>query len=332
MKQFIILVTFLFSWLYQGFSQTMFVKGRHLYSAANEKIILRGVNEMAIWSTDPTLKDVLPEMAKTGSNCARLVWLTTGSPATLDTLISNCLKSKMIPIVELHDATGDWSKLQSLLDYWKRPDVISVMEKYNKWALLNIGNEIGPKTSNADFLNYYLDAIKQLRGVGYKMPLIIDASDWGKDEENITSNWKQLVDSDPLKNTMFSVHLYWKENTTAELQKRLDNLLSKVVKENIPLFFGEGPQLKGGCDRIDWPYEYTLAQCQKYQIGWVTWSWGDVVNGDCRESGVYDITTDGKYGNWRTDFARKIMVDDKNSIQKTSVRPKSLTSLDGRYF
>ncbi|NJO70478.1 MAG: glycoside hydrolase family 5 protein [Bacteroidetes bacterium] len=190
--------------------------------------------------------------------------------------------------------------------------------------LLNIGNEIGQKTSNADFLNYYLDAIKQLRDVGYKMPLIIDAADWGKDEENITSNWKALLSSDPEKNLLFSVHLYWKENTTEELKQRLDNLLSRVVKEEIPLFFGEGPQLKGGCDRIDWPYEYTIAQCQKYEIGWVTWSWGAVVNGDCQEIGAYDLTTDGKFGNWRTDFARKMMVDDINSIQKTSVRPKSI--------
>lgn len=306
-------------------SQTIKTKGRHLYSSANEKIVLRGINEMAIWDkNDQTLASVLPEIAKTGANCARLSWLTTGSPATLDSLIENCLKAKMIPIVELHDATGDWSKLPLLIDYWKRPDVFQIMEKHKKWVLLNIGNEIGPKTSNADFLNYYLDAIKQLRNVGYKMPLIIDAADWGKDEENITSNWKALLSSDPEKNLLFSVHLYWKENTTEELKQRLDNLLSRVVKEEIPLFFGEGPQLKGGCDRIDWPYEYTIAQCQKYEIGWVTWSWGAVVNGDCRESGVYDLTTDGKFGNWRTDFARKMMVEDINSIQKTSVRPKSI--------
>jgi mannan endo-1,4-beta-mannosidase len=280
---------------------------------------------MAIWdNNDQTLTSILPEIAKTGANCARLVWLTTGSPATLDTLIGNCLKHTMIPMVELHDATGDWSKLQSLLDYWKRPDVIQVMEKYKKWVLLNIGNEVGPKTSNEDFFGYYQDAIAQLREAGYKMPLIIDAADWGKDEENITSNWQKLMNLDPQKNLMFSVHLYWKENIAEELKTRLDNLLNKVVNENIPLFFGEGPQLKGGCDRIDWPYEYTLAQCQKNEIGWVTWSWGAVVNGDCKESGVYDLTTDGKYGNWRTDFARKIMVEDKNSIQKTSVRPKSI--------
>ncbi len=163
-----------------------------------------------------------------------------------------------------------------------------------------------------------------MRQVGYEVPLMIDAADWGKDEDNIISNWKQLINCDPMKNLIFSVHLYWKENTENEIKDRLDKLISKVVSEQIPLIFGEGPQLKGGCDRIDWPYEYTLAQCQKYQIGWMTWSWGEVTNGDCSESGIYDLTTDGKYGNWRTDFARKLLIDDKNSIQKTSLRPKSI--------
>ncbi|NJK95188.1 MAG: hypothetical protein HC905_10000 [Bacteroidales bacterium] len=82
--------------------------------------------------------------------------------------------------------------------------------------------------------------------------------------------------------------------------------------------------MKGGCDRIDWPYEYTIEQCQKLKVGWVTWSWGAVVNGDCQEIGAYDLTKNGKFGDWKTEFARKIIMEDKNSIFKTSVRPASL--------
>ncbi|NJK95189.1 MAG: glycoside hydrolase family 5 protein [Bacteroidales bacterium] len=222
-----------------SFSQTLHVKGRYLYSSLNEEIVLRGINEMAIWyKNDPTLSSILPEIAKTGSNCARLCWLTSGSPALLDSLISNCLKSKMIPIVELHDATGDWSKLQSLLDYWKKPEVFKIMEKHKKWVLLNIGNEIGPKTSNEEFLRYYSDAVKQLREAGYKVPLIIDASDWGKDEGNITSNWDALMNSDPERNLLFSVHLYWKDDTAEELKNGLIIFLILWLKRTF-LYFSE---------------------------------------------------------------------------------------------
>jgi mannan endo-1,4-beta-mannosidase len=310
------------------FSQTMFVEGRYLYSAAREKVVLRGINEMAIWDkTDQTLKETLPEMAKTGSNSARLCWLTTGSPQNLDLLLTNCISNKMIPIIELHDATGDWSKFQLLLDYWKNPEVIKVMQKHKKWVLLNIGNEVGTETTNADFFARYKDAVLRLRKVGYEMPIIIDAANWGRDEQNLTENFHELINIDPKKNLIFSVHLYWKENTMKELTDRFDRLTEKVISGNIPLIIGEGPQLKGGCDLIDWPWEYTIAKCQQHEIGWLTWSWGKVVNGDCTATGVYDLTTDGKFGNWKTPFAKSIVLTDPNSIKNTSVKPKSLTKV-----
>ena len=98
-------------------AQTMTVKGRHLYTAAGEKVVLRGVNEMFIWSRDKTGETILPEIAKTGANSCRLAWNTTGAPAEMEKLISNCIKNQMIPIIELHDATGNWAKLQLCLDY-----------------------------------------------------------------------------------------------------------------------------------------------------------------------------------------------------------------------
>ena len=48
--------------------------GRHLFSAAGEKVILRGVNEMFVWSNDKSGIRLLPEIAQTGANCVRLVW------------------------------------------------------------------------------------------------------------------------------------------------------------------------------------------------------------------------------------------------------------------
>lgn len=310
------------TFLAYGQRTTMYVSGRHLYTAAGEKVILRGVNEMAIWHSDKTLAAVLPEIAKTGANCVRLAWLPSGSASDLDKLLDNCIKNKMIPIVEMHNATGDWSKLPDAINAWK--NLKSTMDKYQKWVILNIANECGGVTSNTDFLNYYKNAITELRNAGYKVPLCIDAATWGQDENNIIGTWQALVNHDPEKNLMFSVHLYWKENTESAIKTRLDNLINKVVADGIPLHFGEGPQLKGGCDRIDWPYSYTLSRCQDKAIGWLSWSWGAVRNGDCSSTRIYDITTDGKFGNWTYTFGKNICVDDPNSIQKTSVRPPSL--------
>jgi len=310
---------------------TMYVKGRFLYTVAGEKVIMRGVNEMMTWSNNLQGNIILPEIAKTGANTIRLVWTIDKNPADLDALITNSIKNAMIPMVELHDATGDWSKLSAVIDYWMRDDVKEVLDKHKKWMLLNIANEVGTsETTDAYFVSTYKNAITQLREKGYEVPLIIDSSDWGKDEGMIERNWEELFNHDPLKNVMFSVHTYWINNQ----QQRLDNFIESVVSEDIPFLFGEGPQPNGYDCTTAFPYVNAMAQCHKKEIGWLNWSWGAVNNGDCdQENGEssYNITTDGTYGNWNNDWGRLTMVDDENSIQNTSVRPQSLLDDAGNY-
>jgi mannan endo-1,4-beta-mannosidase len=89
------------------------VSGRYLYAPNGERVILRGINEMSV-VTDPTGEKTLPEIAKTGANVVRLMWMRWGGGgAKLDTLLKNCIASKMLPMLELHDATGKWEMLDS---------------------------------------------------------------------------------------------------------------------------------------------------------------------------------------------------------------------------
>jgi mannan endo-1,4-beta-mannosidase len=305
----------------------MYVQGRHLYTAEGEKVVLRGYNEMAVWYSDKTLKYILPEIAKTGANAVRLSWLPGNSAKLLDELIQNSLDNHLIPIIEMHNATGNWDNLQASINDWLRTDIMEVMEKHKKWVILNIANEVGGYTSNDVYFKKYENALKQLRLGGYKVPIMIDAANWGQDENNIFGTWNKLIEADELRNTLFSVHLYWKENTTAELIARLDNMFKHIVNDNIPLIIGEGPQKHGGCDRIEWPWQYTIEKCQEYEVGWLTWSWGAAKNFDCGTEAFLDITTNGEFGNWNTNFARQISIDDPYSIKNTSIRPVSLTGI-----
>ena len=303
---------------------TMYVNGRNLYSAVGEKVVLRGVNEMFIYSNDKQGATILPKIAQSGANAVRLVWLTSGSPTDLDLLINNCIKNKMIPLVDLHDATGNWGNLQTCINYWKRGDVVSVMNKYKKWVLLNIANEAGDASvSNDQFRAAYIDAVAQLRGVGYTMPLIIDASDWGKNENSITATWSAISQSDPQRNCIFSLHPYWVNDINTQ-QTRFTNFFNAVVANNIPVILGEGPEPYGWNCSSPIPYVWALQQLQNLQIGWLAWSWGYVQNGDCTNVHAYDITVGGNYGNWQNDWGRLIASDDPNSIKNTSVRPPSI--------
>lgn len=302
--------------------ETMFVNGRFLYTSANEKVVLRGVNEMFVWSGDKTGQQILPEIAKTGANTVRLVWTTEGSLEEYDALIQNCIKNNMIPMVEIHDATGDFSKFDIVLNYWLQPEVKEMINKHQKWVLLNIANEVGDgNVSDSVFIAKYSNAISKLREAGYKMPLIIDAPDWGKDEKMISRTWQRILAQDRLKNTMFSVHTYWVDKNA---EARLDNFIAEVVKQNIPFLFGEGPEPYGWDCSTSFPYLHCMKLAQVNEIGWLTWSWGAVKNGDCKNKGAFDMTSDGQFGSWNSDWGRLISVDDAHSIQKTSIRPKSI--------
>lgn len=303
-----------------GPAETFHIRGRDLHTAAGEKVVLRGVNEMFVWSDDPTGKFIYPEIAKSGANVVRIVWSMKGDPATLDASIANCLSNGMIPMAELHDATGDFDKLPAVIDHWLTPAMLAVVKKHERWLLLNIANEAGGgKLARERYVAVYADAIRRFREAGVSTTLIIDASGWGQDERMILDTWRDLLDADPIRNVMFSVHTYWVENQ----QARLDELVRRVVDDEIPFLFGEGPQQVGFDCKSEFPWQNLLAQCQANDIGWIAWSWGYKDNGDCHP-GRFDMTKDGAFGNWENDWGRGIVVDDPNSIANTSIRPPSL--------
>lgn len=304
---------------------TMYVKGRDLYSACGEKVVIRGLNEMFIWSGNRNGSVILPEIAKTGANGVRLVWTTQGSVDELDALIGNCLAQHMIPIPELHDATGDFSKLPACLAYWTKPEVLKIIQKYKKWIIVNIANEVGRGfESDQKYQEYYQDAITQLRTAGIDVPLMIDAGSWGNNERYVVNTSESLMAHDPLHNLIFSVHTYWGGTNQ---NARLDTLINTMKRKDMPLIFAEGPQkAKTPQDcTSEFPYLYMIDRCQEENIGWMSWSWGAANNGDCGSpNSVFDITTDGIYGHWAHAFGEDICVRANRSIQKTSVRPTSM--------
>ena len=122
---------------------------------------------------------------------------------------------------------------------------------------------------------------------------------------------------------MFSFHTYWVDSLA---ESRLDEIVSQVVRDTIPLMIGEGPQPNGWDCKTAFPYQYCMKLCQENEIGWLTWSWGAQPNGDCGDSerSNFDITPDGKYGSWNNEWGELVSVKDPNSIQNTSVKPASL--------
>ena len=303
--------------------ETMYVEGRHIYSAAGERVVLRGVNEMFVWSSDPTGEWVMEEIAKTGANSIRIVTTTDFEPDDLDVVINNSIQNGMVPMPECHSATGRWHDLQNCVDYWLRPDVVEVINRYEKWVLLNIANEAGDaNVTEEEFMAGYTSAIDQIRDAGIRVPLVIDGVDWGKEYKMLLDSWEALNDHDPENAIIVSAHTYW---VGSEKDRKDDYryIIDKVLKDEIPFIIGEGPT-PVGWDCTESPYEWAMEKLEEAEIGWLVWSWGLVRNGDCNDPVRFDMTEGGIFGEWKTEFGRLTAVDHPASIQNTSQRPCSI--------
>ncbi len=312
--------------------ETLYVDGRYLYTPCGEKVIVRGVNKMIIWTSDTTVRrESYSEIRKTGANCVRIVWLANPTPneedsgsGGLDRTIQYCINNHMIPMVELHDATGDWNGLQKEVDYWTSPEIAAVVKKHERYFLLNIANECGDETVTDDqFKTGYETAINKIRNAGIKCPLVIDASDWGKNLAQLRTTGSYIINADPEHNILFSVHLYWAISDGAD-EAYITTEFQQSVNIGLPFIVGEFTykfNREGGCD-YEADYKTIISLCSKYEIGWLAWEWGpgnDYVEPTCD---IMNMTTDSYYNTLKNTWAKEVVVTSPYSIDSTSVTPE----------
>ncbi|MFN8491758.1 MAG: cellulase family glycosylhydrolase [Caldilineaceae bacterium] len=321
---------------------TFYTEGRDLYDPLGNKVILRGVNKMAVWDhDDPQGAIYFPEIRQTGANSVRIVWLATldGAPTDatlLDALITNARQNHLIPMIELHDATGEWHRLQELVDYWVQPAIISLIQKHQAYLLVNIGNEVGGEAVTAEqFIDGYTAAIQALRTAGIHTPLVIDAADWGKNLDLLDESAAALLAADPDHNLLFSVHLYW-SIASGRAGDYIRNKLAHSVGLGYPLIVGEFSQygaypgdnhqsICGPNGEID--YRTILETCDQYDIGWYAWEWGpgnalgDPPDPLCV---VIDMTPDGLFANLKPGWAEEVAISSPYSIKNTAVTPPAM--------
>lgn len=245
-------------------------------------------------------------------------------------LIERCIEYKMIAMPECHSATGEWDKLDVCINFWNHPGLLEGIQRNKAWTLLNIGNEVGDHAvTDEQFRTEYMAAIDSLRGWGYTVPIVIDATTWGQNVDIVFRTWREIVEHDPLHNILFSVHSYWSDINN------YNRVAMEAINEGLPVIIGEGPSPTAypACSILD--YETGLEVTGRNDIGWLSWSWGGMPNGHCIPN--FDHTKDGEFGNWRTSYASIMMVDHEFSLMRTAERPASFFDNDkvlvgGIYF
>ena len=297
-----------------------------IHTAAGERLVMRGLNEMFVWSKDPLGTTLIPQIDQTGANSLRLVWAhDKGSKADLVKLIEATVAHKMVAIAECHNATGKWGEaLQGCVNFWNDPTLIEGIQAQRRWTILNIANEAGDhKVTDEDYLATYGQAIESLRRWGYTVPIMIDAASWGQNIDQLLRVAPALLKRDPLHRLIFSAHAYWPAD------KALDNYRKAAEAGRalgVAVVVGEGPSVTrmGQCaDPKPLPYLEGMQILQEYGVGWLNWSWGGMSNGDCSDFRYFDIADGGVFGKWLHEPGAQIVALSPHGLMQSSARPAS---------
>jgi mannan endo-1,4-beta-mannosidase len=304
---------------------TMYTSGRHLYDACGERVVLLGVNHPTLWVDRPG--EAMGEIARTGANAVRIFWgATRGVPiAEAESAVAEAVDNGMFPMLEMHDATGPgrWGNMNAIVDYWTSPEAVSFIAKHEQYLMVNIANEAGPASGQSydDFENVYRNAVTRIRDAGIRVPLVIDASGWGRDYQVLFDKGPALIEADPERNLVFSAHLY-----DPMSRSQIAEILQAAVDMDLPFIIGEfaNRSPNGSCGP-DIDYLGMIAEANARDIGWLAWSWGngdpDVWwNGDCWE---FDMTRTFSYDTLER-WGLEVAVSDPASIQNNAVRTQFL--------
>ena len=251
------------------------VSGTRVVEANGSAFVMRGVNHPHVWFPGQT--GSFADIKSFGANTVRVV-LGTGkrwgpsSAADVANVVSLCKKNRLICVLEAHDTTGYGDEggaatLDQAANYWV--SIANVLKGQENYVVINLGNEpFGTNLLVSPFWTISTkNAIKRLRAAGLQHQLMVDAPMWGQDWLNIMrDNASSVFNSDPQRNTVFSIHMYGVYNTAAKVNAYFDSFRTA----GLPLVVGEFGHNHSDGD----PDEDTImAQAQARGLGYLGWSW-----------------------------------------------------------
>lgn len=287
-----------------------YIDGTTLYDANGNPFVMRGINHAHTWYKDQ-LSVAIPAIAETGANTVRIVlsdgqqW-TKDSLSAIQSIITLCEQNKLIAVLEVHDGTGSDSQtvLDNIANYWI--EMKSALIGKENTVILNIANEWYGTWNGEDWAEGYTSVIPKLRNAGIKNTLMVDSAGWGQYPQSVFDYGVQVFNADPLKNTMFSIHMYeYAGGNASTVKSNIDNVLNK----NLALVIGEFG-LKHTNGDVD---EATImSYSEEKGVGYLAWSWKG--NG----SGLEYLDMSNDWAGTHYTEQGNIIINGPNGIKETS--------------
>lgn len=299
-------------------AQTFKTSLSKIYDPCRQPLLIRGVNAGIAFPEDPNAEK-LAEVGRTGANTVRLTfrWLINRSnPQVVEKAVRTAVENHMLAMPSIWDATGNLERLSFAVDFWTQPEMVAVLRQYEDMILLNIANEAGGGGVSVDwYQQQYLQAILKMRAAGLHMPLVIDAGNYGRDEESLFQSAWYLIAHDPDRRLIFSWHP-WQGGMSRDYYK---SVIDKAISKRIPFILGEFSSSDArGIEAVD--YQYLLQYAAEKNIGWLWWWWASGNTSD-----AHAMTSDGYYGHWMN-AGEEVVSGSPYGIEATSRRGEYLES------
>jgi mannan endo-1,4-beta-mannosidase len=298
---------------------TLTVSGGMLRDHCGGPLVLRGVNELMAWTLSTEALPWIPEIAQTGANAVRVLWLSTGWPKELDAILEAIASEGMVAVFEIHEyeeSVSEADALEQVVDLLTGQALLEVLIDHEKSLVIEVGTG---RTSAPpeEWQENHSRALNRLRDAGLRVPISVRAPSWREDLETTISVQQALSDSDPLKNNLVNF-THWRDH-----QEGTEEYVLALKGAEIPAYVSEF----SGYRSADCPAEATdldafLKLTELHQMGWFAWSWGGVKNGDCA-TGPLDMSLDGTLSGL-FGWGRGVALSHPQGISRTSVPIRTL--------
>jgi mannan endo-1,4-beta-mannosidase len=363
------------------------VSGRYLEDNKGNIVLIRGVNVPIYgsgYSNDITaVSNAIKNNTK--ANAVRMLWYSSavqndiGNPpyyaslTYLDNAITAYTSLGILPIIYLADLTAVYSNSISsfnsdVVPFWTSSAVISLIKKHQPYLIINLENEWGatwdptslgstPAAQDTNFVNTYINLVKQLRRAGVTVPIMIDAPDGGSNGKFLITNGASLEAKDSLHNILLSVHTYWtvENGIINTCPADYHTYLQDLQSSGLPFIFGEVSDwavasdgtdyestppvnfvcpAKGSSNQYAVDYDAILNDACDDEIGYLAWAWyqdGLYVRNIYNQSTGTSINTagnaNGTYaGSWPTDMLSSSKCYGLNNTNTNVILPVSFLS------
>lgn len=245
------------------------IREGHLYNAAGEEVILRGVNHLHFLY--PNENDSFENIADLGANAVRAFlssghrWDPTAAKEVVETVLL-CEAAEVICVLTVGDTTGyphepGAASLSEAVDYWISVRQALIGSEDN--VIINIGRA---PYDTAGWTANTIVAIQRLRDAGFDHALMVDAPEYGQDiAGTMLDSAPSVFGNDPLANTIFSVNMYdaWQSPL------HIESYLGLYVAQGLPLVVGEfAPRDGDGAD-----VDVIISQADALGLGYFGWRW-----------------------------------------------------------